>query len=275
SGFWLVDALGLPGTLRVAGGLNLVIAATVWFLARGVREAPLAGAPRGAEAARLLLAAAFLTGAASFFYEIGWIRMLSLVLGASTHSFELMLATFIFGLALGGLAVRRRVDSGEPLGLLAAVQVLMGLAALATLPVYDASFSLMETLMQGLARSDTGYRLFNLSGALVSALVMLPATVCAGMTLPLLTAALARRDGGERAIGQVYAANTLGAIAGVIAAVHVGLPALGLKGTLAAGAAIDMALGLVLLREAGARLGFPAALCLGALGAAAFGVELD
>jgi predicted membrane-bound spermidine synthase len=275
SGFWLLDALGLPGTLRVAGVLNLAIAAAVWLVARRVRAAPLAGAPGGAEAARLLLAAAFFTGAASFFYEIGWIRMLSLVLGASTHSFELMLATFISGLALGGLAVRRRADAGEPLRLLAGVQVVMGLAALATLPVYDASFSLMEALMQGLARSETGYRLFNLSGALISALVMLPATFCAGMTLPLLTAALARGGGGERAIGEVYAANTLGAIAGVIAAVHVGLPALGLKGTLAAGAAIDMALGLVLLREAGARLGLAAALCLVALGAAAFGVELD
>ena len=40
-----------------------------------------------------------MTGAASFLYEIGWIRMLSLVLGSSTHSFELMLSAFIFGLA--------------------------------------------------------------------------------------------------------------------------------------------------------------------------------
>jgi len=48
---------------------------------------------------RLLLATALLTGAASFIYEIAWIRMLSLVLGASTHSFELMLSAFILGLA--------------------------------------------------------------------------------------------------------------------------------------------------------------------------------
>src|SRR4051812_17058978 len=274
SGFFLVDALGLPGTLQVAGVLNLGIAATVGVLARGVREVPLAAAARGS-AAGLLLAVAFFTGAASFFYEIGWIRMLSLVLGASTHSFELMLATFIGGLALGGLAVRGRIDGAEPLRLLAGVQVAMGLAALATLPVYDASFSLMEALMQGLARSENGYRLFNLSGAAIAALVMLPATFCAGMTLPLLTAALARGGGGERAIGRVYAANTFGAIAGVIVAVHVGLPALGLKGTLAAGAAIDMALGLVLLRHGGARLAWPAALCAVALGAVSFGFELD
>ena len=43
---------------------------------------------------------AFFTGLSSFIYEVGWIRMLSLVLGASTYSFELMLASFILGLAL-------------------------------------------------------------------------------------------------------------------------------------------------------------------------------
>jgi predicted membrane-bound spermidine synthase len=81
---------------------------------------------------------AFFTGLASFVYEISWIRMLSLVLGASTHSFELMLATFILGLALGGLAVRRQVDrSASPERLLGGVQVAMGLAAALTLPAYD------------------------------------------------------------------------------------------------------------------------------------------
>ena len=75
----------------------------------------------------------------------------------------------------------------------------MGLAALATLPVYDFTFALMETLLKGLARSETGYLLFNLSGAAIAALVMLPATFCAGMTLPLITArAAAPRRGRAR-----------------------------------------------------------------------------
>src|SRR5207248_2009222 len=83
---------------------------------------------------KLLLVVAALTGASSFMYEIGWIRMLSLVLGSSTHSFELMLSAFIFGIAFGGLAIRRRIDIGDPLRLLGWVQVAMGVAALATLP---------------------------------------------------------------------------------------------------------------------------------------------
>ena len=275
SGFVLIAWAGLPGTLRTAGILNLAIALLVWMIARPARHHPV-GKTEAHASAGLLLAVAFFTGLASFIYEISWIRMLSLVLGASTHSFELMLATFILGLALGGFAVRRRADrAAEPASLLAGVQIAMGLAALATIPVYDASFSLMEWLMRGFARTEAGYLLFNASGAALAAMVMLPATFCAGMTLPLLTAALLRRGAGEAAIGQVYAANTLGAIVGVLLAVHAGLPGLGLKGTLIAGALIDVALGFVLLRHLGRSLGYAAAACAGAFLVVGLGVELD
>jgi predicted membrane-bound spermidine synthase len=279
SGFVLIAWVGLPGTLRTAGFLNLLLALIVWRLARPARHRPIRPAPEAdTRALPLLLGVAFFTGLASFVYEISWIRMLSLVLGASTHSFELMLATFIFGLALGGLAVRRRVDATpEPARLLAWVQLAMGLAAAATLPVYDFTFWLMEALLQGLARSETGYVLFNVSGGAIAALVMLPATFCAGMTLPLITGALLRRGAGEAAIGQVYAANTLGAIAGVLLAVHAGLPMVGLKGTLLAGALIDVALGLVLLNflERRKALAYAAAFCGAVFIAVALGVQLD
>ncbi|MGQ0544958.1 MAG: spermine synthase, partial [Betaproteobacteria bacterium] len=279
SGFVLIAWAGLPGTLRTAGVLNLLIAAAVWLLARPAHHAPLLKSSTGEErAATLLLAVAFFTGLASFVYEISWIRMLSLVLGASTHSFELMLATFILGLALGGLAVRRRVDAAaDPVRTLAWVQLAMAFAALATLPLYDLSFSLMEGLMGGLARSEAGYLLFNVGGAALAALIMLPATFFAGMTLPLLTGALLRRGAGEAAIGRVYAANTLGAIAGVILAVHVGLPALGLKGTLIAGSMVDAALGLALLGFFFSKraLSFALAGCGAAFLAAGLAFELD
>jgi predicted membrane-bound spermidine synthase len=281
SGFALIAWVGLPGTLRSAGVINLALAAAVLLLARPAAAAPpvAALAAQGGRPARLLLAVALLTGLASFIYEICWIRMLALVLGASTHSFELMLSTFILGLALGGLAVRRVVDAvAEPERLLGWVQVAMGLAALATLPVYDRSFELMEYLMKGLARTDAGYLFFNLAGQGISALVMLPATFLAGMTLPLITGTLLRRGAGERAIGQVYAANTVGAIAGVLLAVHVGLPALGLKGTLIAGALVDAALGLALLyRYAPGRRPFAAAAgaCALAFVPVTLGFELD
>jgi predicted membrane-bound spermidine synthase len=279
SGFVLIAWAGLPGTLRTAGMLNLLIAAVVWLMARPARHASLhEEKTRDTTSAGLLLAVAFFTGLASFVYEISWIRMLSLLLGASTHSFELMLATFIFGLALGGLAVRRRADAAaDPARALAWVQLAMALAALATLPLYDFAFSLMEGLMKGLARSEAGYVLFNAGSAALAALVMLPATVLAGMTLPLLTAALLRRGAGEAAIGRVYAANTLGAIAGVILAVHAGLPLLGLKGTLIAGSLVDAALGLALLAAFRPKrtFMFASAACAAAFLGAGLAFELD
>ena len=73
------------------------------------------------------LAVAALTGLSSFIYEIVWIRMLVLVLGASTHAFELMLAAFILGLAAGGAWIRNRIDRiADARSFLGHVQVLDG-----------------------------------------------------------------------------------------------------------------------------------------------------
>lgn len=252
SGFYFIAAAGLPGTMVAAAVVNLAVAAAA-LLVRPGREHAVAASPAPVAAAavprlRLLLAVAALTGASSFMYEIGWIRMLSLVLGSSTHSFELMLSAFILGIAFGGLAIRRRIDaSSDPLRVLGWVQLAMGVAALGTLPVYSSSFVAMQVALRALAPTEGGYLAFHLVSHALCLAVMFPAAFCAGMTLPLITAVLLRSGAGERAIGQVYAANTAGAIVGVFAAVHVGMVLLGLKGLIIAGAAIDLALGVVLL----------------------------
>ena len=107
--------------------------------------------------------------------------MLSLVLGSSTHSFELMLSAFILGLALGGLWIHRRIErAASPVRFLAYVQVSMGLLALLTLPLYGSTFPLMQWLVKTLEKTDTGYALFNLSSSAIALFVMLPATFCAG-----------------------------------------------------------------------------------------------
>jgi spermidine synthase len=255
SAFVLLGALGMPGTLRLAGALNLALAAVVLSLARRGEPGALAPSPAGAGAlagpglVRLFLAGAFVTGLASFVYEIVWIRMLSLVLGSSFHAFELMLSAFITGLALGGLWIRRRIDHiADPVRYAGMVQVLMGLAALATVFVYHWTFDWMAWVLGALQHNERAYPLFNLFSHALAFAVMLPATFLAGMTLPLFTQVLLRGGRGERAIGQVYAANTLGSIAGVLLAVHLLMPGLGLKLALIVGAATDMLLGTWLLR---------------------------
>jgi spermidine synthase len=254
AGFVMIERLGLPGTMQAAGWLNLLVAAAVALLARVAAPelAPIAAAAESRRARRrllMLLGVAALTGAASFIYEIVWIRMLTLVLGSATHSFELMLSAFILGLAFGGLWIRRRIDNiAEPQRFLGVVQIVMGLAALATLPLYDKTFELMQLAMQALARTDAAYGMFHAVSHAIALLVMFPAAFCAGMTLPLITYALLKHGYGEPSIGAVYAANTLGAIVGVFVAAEAGLPLFGLKGTLLTGAVIDVGVGLFLLR---------------------------
>jgi predicted membrane-bound spermidine synthase len=257
--FLLLGWLGMPGTMAFAGALNLALAAVVLRLARGGEPAAPPAAAAGASLparpplVRLFLVAAGVTGMASFIYEIAWVRMLSLVLSSSFHAFELMLSAFITGLALGGLWIRRRIDRiDNPVRFSGLVQIAMGLAAIATLFVYQETFEWMAWALEVLKRGAASYPAFNLFSHALAFAVMLPATFLAGMTLPLFTHVLLRGGYGERAIGQVYAANTLGAIAGVLLAVHVLLPVAGLKISMLAGATLDIVLGAWLLRWSGA-----------------------
>jgi spermidine synthase len=262
AGFWLLDLAGLPGTLVVASALNLVVAVATFGLVRLVPAVETSAAPPAEQgtaasveeagargrATRLLLGVAFATAVASFLYEIAWVRMLSLVLGSATHAFELMLSAFIFGLALGALAIREEADdTRDPVRLLGLVQFAMGTLALLTIPLYLMSFDWMATLMQTVQRTDTGYSIFNVARYGFALAVMLPATVCAGMTLPLITRALLASGVGERAIGAVYAWNTLGSILGVSLAALLLMPIIGVRGVLILGGALDIAIGLWLL----------------------------
>jgi len=252
SGFILIKAVGLPGTILTAGLVNVALALLVWLVVR--RQTEPASTPQTAPApsaaaldtsARWFVIAAFLTGAASFMYELGWIRMLSLVLSSSTHSFELMLSAFIFGLAFGGLYVRRRIARmGDPATYVGGVMVLMGVLAMLTLPAYNLTFDFMAWCLGTFTRTAGGYVAFNVISQSIAALIMIPTTFCAGMTLPLLTQELMRRGAGERAIGTIYSLNTLGAIVGVLLTVHILMPLIGVKGVILAGASIHVALGL-------------------------------
>ena len=261
AGFWLVQIAGLPGTLAIAAIINLVVALLVMGVVRASRGAATTSAQivetrltvsawKPDRRWVLLIGTSFATALSSFIYEIGWIRMLSLVLGSATHSFELMLSAFILGLALGALWIGRRVDAAaDSMRTLARVQLAMGALAIATLPVYLASFGWMASFMSAFARTSEGYLAFSLGRYAICLAVMLPATICAGMTLPLITRALLQGSAGERAIGQVYAVNTLGSIVGAGLAGVVLMPLLGVKWLLVAGAIVDLGVGVFLVIE--------------------------
>lgn len=256
SGFVLVGTFGLPGTLACAAALNILIA----VIAVGQRKEhpPIVAAaattsddPRArAGLTRLLLVVAFGTGLSSFMYEIGWIRLLSMIIGSATHSFEVMLSAFVFGLAVGGLWVRGKMDKFKrPELVLGFVQILMGLAAIATLPFYASAVQAMGWLMSGdAARTEQMWLGFNAMRYGLCLIIMFPATFCAGMTLPLITHVLLKRGQEEGVIGRVYGCNTLGAIVGATLAGLLLMPLIGLQRVIVVGAVVDIILGLILMR---------------------------
>ncbi len=265
--FLLLPWIGMQGAVMVAGVINLLVGVVAWRVAASVPDtvASIAAAPASIVPQRvpeaqaddsglsrfqiLMLAAAAISSASSFVYEVGWIRLLNQALGTTVHSFELMLTAFILGLAFGGLWVRKRSRSiQDPVAVAGVAQVLMGLAALASLPVFAQSFQWVGWFMGIFPRTESGYYLFSLGSATVALLVMFPAAFFAGMTLPLFTMALLRRGNGEKSIGRIYAANTLGAIVGVVLAMHVLIPLLGLRLAVTLAALVDVLVGLVLLR---------------------------
>ena len=257
-GFMLIPAFGLPGAMMTGAILNCLVALATGLCTRATDDT----LPHTSEKNtafteqsdhsqralfRIFMSAAFFTGIASFLYEIGWVRLLTLVLGAATHSFELMLSSFILGLALGGLYIKRYIDRlQKPIYFLSITQIFKGLFALLSLLVYGLSFHVMQFFMHAITRSAAGYVLFNLSEYSLVILVMLPATFFAGMTLPLITHTLFIKKHDEKIIGQVYAYNTIGAIMGVYFAVHWVMPLFSLQAVIVAGALIDIILGIII-----------------------------
>ncbi len=258
AGFLLIEKVGLPGTIFTAGLINVGLAFVVWVFSKKVNEEGVAfptpaDLNKDKDASRsgiitIVYAAAFVTGAASFMLEIAWIRMLSMAIGASTHSFEVMLSSFILGIALGGLALSvfgARIRNGARA--LAGVIIVKCFLALAAVALYPSLLDLVQGLYKGLSKTENGYTLFLLGSYGVSSLMMIPTAICAGMTLPLATKLLLELRVGERAVGQVYAANTLGAILGTFAATHVGLELIGVKGLTLVAAATEISVAIVIL----------------------------
>ncbi len=253
--FILLPRVGTDGALYTAAIINAAVAIVAAIIVKLHPAEPRLAKQKSnkdAQNGKLLsiaLSAAAITGAASFIYEIAWIRMLNLVLGTTLHTFELMLSAFILGLALGGLWIRKRIDHiGDPLYFAGYVQIAMGLAALLTMPLYLMSFDWVASILQSvLQNTELGYTFYNIVTSVIAMIIMVPSTFCAGMVLPLLTVSLLRGKQGEKSIGKTYAFNTLGAIIGVSFATHIGMTLLGLKWLLIFAATLDACLGLYLI----------------------------
>ena len=182
-----------------------------------------------------------LSGATALIYQVLWIRMVGLVIGHSALAVAAVVGSTMAGLGIGAAAAGRRVNAVEkPLFAYGVLELGISACALAS------PLLLGRSVLGALPR--LGLPLHGLVAA--AALLLLPATLAMGATLPLLTRWYARRrEHLGRDMGWLYAINTTGAVVGAGLSGFVLLPGLGQPTTLllAAGLSASVGLGAVLL----------------------------
>jgi len=173
-------------------------------------------APRGwVQVAVLVLF--FLSGACGLVYEVVWMRMLTLVLGATAIATSTILASFFSGLALGSLVFGRVVDRGRnPLRVYAALEAGIGACAFLMPFAFAGVTGIYVWASQQLGPDFVG--LHFLRFALAFVVLLVPSTLMGG-TLPVMVPFFARSWAGVgRQVGRLYAVNTFGAVVGAFSA---------------------------------------------------------
>ena len=185
-----------------------------------------------------------LSGAAGLIYQVVWSRELVLIFGSTSQAVSTIVAAFMAGLGLGGLAggawARRTQHPLRAYGLVeASVGVFALLVPLAfgqIAEVYRAGFSSLSPGQLALER-------FALAFVVVS-----PVTFLMGTTLPLLTRFFVRSmEHAGPMLGRLYAVNTLGATLGTLVSGFLLIEFIGLSGTTRVAVGMNLTAGAVAL----------------------------
>ncbi len=168
--------------------------------------------PFAASAAPLYLLF-ILSGAAGLIYEVIWMRMLAVSLGATAPAVAAVLAAFMGGLALGSYFGGRAVDRwGKPLLWYAALELVVALYAL----LFPVLHRMSDDVARVIYTMDADALRLAIRFLYAGALLLLP-TVAMGATTPAVVAAVRERRGDTAAsFSGAYAANAFGAAVGVL-----------------------------------------------------------
>ena len=206
------------------------------------------------------------TGFAALVSEVVWTRVLALVIGPTTYAFGLMLTTFITGLGLGAwLGARLSARIRDAHAWLAFLVAAFGVAsAVALWRIVGLPVGMAEAIA---AQSSLSFRTVLWRQGLVAASLLLPVTIVLGALFPIAVRLAARsREALAQDLAVLYASNTVGAIAGSLAAGFALIPWLGLRATIIGIVAVA-ALVAVLVAATG-RIARSRVLVLAAAGAA-------
>jgi spermidine synthase len=175
-----------------------------------------------------------LSGFIALSYEVIWSRVLALIIGSSVYAFSIMLTTFLTGLAVGASLASRFVDRiTRPVFTFALVEVGIGASSLVGAYVFN---DLPYVFVQIYRWVDpSAFSLLLLVRFLIAAVVMIVPTLLLGSLFPLVVRIISQSASGRstgQAVGDAYAANTLGSIVGSFASGFIMIPWLGLLDSL-------------------------------------------
>ena len=199
-------------------------------------------------AARAYTVLFFLSGATGLIYELLWVRLLYQAFGSTIQSVTTVVAAYMGGLGLGAWLWGRRADRhARPTALYGWLEIAIGLFGF----VSPLVLSLAHRVYVGAAGAWqlAGGASVALRFGLAAVVLLVPTTLMGG-TLPVLTRAFmgAERRELKPSLGRLYGLNTLGAVAGTALAGFFLIEYVGIRASLWATAALNVALGAIALR---------------------------
>jgi spermidine synthase len=219
TGFFLIEWLGLDGVLWVLGWVNVVAGGVFALMSLRQREIvplePTEAAPLRTNVFAVYGTAALLVGFAMMVLQTVTIRIAGLSFGSSEYTFAMVVAVFVLCIARGSFGVSSRAVIGR-YALVITLWVLAlyfaGLYFLLETSPYWAH--VLRVVFRDFSASFYPYYLATFAVVLI---VIGPAVVLSGATLPLLFHALRREVGdlGAQA-GRLYSANTVGSLLGAL-----------------------------------------------------------
>jgi spermidine synthase len=231
AGFYLLRIYNMATAALVAVVINILVAAVSFFLARDIPNAnssPATPAPIPTDSVSgrwPIYIAIALSGASALGAEVIWTRLMGMLLLATVYVFSIILAVFLVGLAAGGTAASwliRRMRADLALGV---CQLLLTLGIAWTAGVIT---GILPYWSDAILTTTNPWQMFLLD-LKRCAFAILPPAFLWGASFPLACAAAIRTpdDDASRVAGGIYAANTLGGIAGALAVSLILIPWIG------------------------------------------------
>jgi spermidine synthase len=189
------------------------------------------------------------SGATALIYQVIWSRWLGLVFGNTTTSISIVLGSFMLGLALGSWAAGRLLSRlNNPMRAYAYMELGIGTFALC-FPLLSRAADLLFTAVVS-PESPVPASIF--VRALLAFMLLLVPTTFMGATLPLLTDFFRRspRHTAGWKVGLLYAANTLGAALGIVAAGFFLIELFGVFATTVIAAVLNLLIAFIAFRFA-------------------------